>query len=135
MSKKLDFERMSVDEMWQLYEKIGRLLSIRLTTEKRELEHRLAQLGRKKDFPQPDSAEKQFLAGAPRERRRYPRVLPKYQNPDEPSATWSGRGKQPRWLSAALKAGRTIEEFAIDKSPNQKNSATAVAKSPSLAPR
>jgi len=57
----------------------------------------------------------------PRERRKYPRVLPKYQNPNEPSETWSGRGKQPRWLTAALKTGHTIEDFIIGDvgSPNR----------------
>jgi DNA-binding protein H-NS len=52
------------------------------------------------------------LARAPR--RKYPRVYPKYQNPQEPSETWSGRGKTPRWLVAALKTGHKLEEFAIN---------------------
>jgi DNA-binding protein H-NS len=30
-----------------------------------------------------------------------------------PSETWSGRGKTPRWLVAALKTGRRLEDFAI----------------------
>ena len=102
MSKKLNLAAMSIDEMWQLHEEISQLLSVRLTSEKRELEKRLAQLRREK--PAKD---------APRERRKYPRVFPKYRNPHEPFETWSGRGKQPRWLTAALKAGHTIEEFLI----------------------
>ena len=48
MGKKFDLEAMSTDEMWQLHVEIGRLLSVRLTTEKRELEKRLAQLRREK---------------------------------------------------------------------------------------
>jgi DNA-binding protein H-NS len=39
-------------------------------------------------------------------------VLPKYRNP-QTSETWSGRGKRPRWLMAAMKSGRKIEEFRI----------------------
>ncbi|WP_430642597.1 H-NS histone family protein [Bradyrhizobium paxllaeri] len=35
--------------------------------------------------------------------RSYPPV--KYQNPDQPSETWTGRGKEPRWLVAQLKLG------------------------------
>ncbi|MEO6783436.1 MAG: H-NS family nucleoid-associated regulatory protein, partial [Bradyrhizobium sp.] len=27
--------------------------------------------------------------------------------------TWSGRGKKPRWLVSALKAGSKIEDFRI----------------------
>lgn len=44
MSKKLDLDTMSVDEMWQLQERIGRVLSVRLATEKREREKRPARL-------------------------------------------------------------------------------------------
>ena len=29
------------------------------------------------------------------------------------SATWTGRGKHPRWWIAAMKSGRKIEEFRI----------------------
>jgi DNA-binding protein H-NS len=110
MNKKPDFDEMSVDELWHLYEELGQVLSVRLTSEKRELEKRLSQLRREKEMRQTESAELQMT---PRERRKYPRVFPKYRNPEEPSETWSGRGKQPRWLAAALKSGRKIEEFVI----------------------
>jgi DNA-binding protein H-NS len=89
------------------------VLSVRLTSEKRELEKRLAQLRREKEMRQTESGDPQR---APRERRKYPRVFPKYRNPEEPSETWSGRGKQPRWLTAALKTGHKIEDFVIGKS-------------------
>ena len=114
MSKKFNLDAMSIDEMWQLHEEISAVLSIRLTSEKRELEKRLAQLRREKQMRQSESADSQ-AKNAPRERRAYPRVFPKYRNPDEPSETWSGRGKQPRWLTAALKTGHKIEEFVIGK--------------------
>ena len=114
MSKKFNLDAMSIDEMWQLHEEISAVLSIRLTSEKRELEKRLAQLRREKEMRQSESADSQ-AKDAPRERRKYPRVFPKYRNPNEPSETWSGRGKQPRWLTAALKTGHKIEEFVIGK--------------------
>ena len=113
MTKKPNFDALSVGELWQLHEQLSQILSIRLTSEKRELEKRLAQLRREKEIRQPYSAD---VRSAPRERRKYPRVFPKYQNPNEPSETWSGRGKQPRWLVAALKTGHTIDEFVIGKS-------------------
>ena len=119
MGKKLDIEAMSTDEMWRLHVEIGRVLSVRLTSEKRELEKRLDRLHRENGMPQTKAA----VAGQTtrRERRRYPRVLPKYQNPNEPSETWSGRGKQPRWLTAALKTGHTIEDFVIRGVEPKKN--------------
>ena len=112
MSKKFDLDAMSTDEMWHLHVEIGRLLSVRLTSEKRELEKRLARLRRERELPQSEATNGQSKDTA-RERRNYPRVLPKYQNPSAPSETWSGRGKQPRWLAAALKTGYTIEDFVI----------------------
>jgi DNA-binding protein H-NS len=48
MSKKFNLDAMSIDEMWQLHEEISRVLSIRLTSEKRELEKRLTQLRRER---------------------------------------------------------------------------------------
>jgi DNA-binding protein H-NS len=102
---------MSVNELWQLYEELSQILSDRLKSEKRELEKRLAQLWREREVRKTDSANRQ----SPQERRKYPLVYPKYRNPEEPSETWAGRGKQPRWLTAALKAGRKIEEFEIVK--------------------
>lgn len=116
MNKKLNLEAMSIDDMWQLHEEIGQILSVRLTSEKRELEKRLAQLRREKETNLAEPAE-----GAPRERRKYPRVYPKYRNPDEPSQTWSGRGKQPRWLTAALRTGHTIDEFVIANQAAEKD--------------
>lgn len=113
---KINLDAMSVDEMWELHEEIGQVLSARLTKEKRELEKRLAQLRRENEM---HAASPELLGTRP-ERRKYPRVYPKYRNPDEPSETWSGRGKQPRWLTAALKRGHKIEEFIISKAkPDQ----------------
>jgi len=39
------------------------------------------------------------------------KVAVKYRNAAT-GDTWSGRGLQPKWLKAALAAGRRIEEFA-----------------------
>ena len=122
MSKKLNLEAMSLDEMWQLHQDIGQILSVRLTSEKRELEKRLSQLRRERATRQPEPHDEQIQNGVARERRKYPRVYPKYKNPHEPSETWSGRGKQPRWLVAALKGGHSIDEFEIDTAELNKSS-------------
>ncbi|GHA85519.1 H-NS family nucleoid-associated regulatory protein [Cognatilysobacter bugurensis] len=41
------------------------------------------------------------------------KVAPKYRNPENPDETWSGRGKQPRWLAAYTGQGRSLDEFKI----------------------
>jgi DNA-binding protein H-NS len=40
------------------------------------------------------------------------KVAPKYRNAAT-GESWTGRGLKPRWLIAALQAGRKIEEFAL----------------------
>ena len=45
--------------------------------------------------------------------RKLGKVAPKYRNPAKPSETWTGRGKQPRWLAAETAKGRKVEEFLI----------------------
>jgi len=49
---------------------------------------------------------------------------PRYQNPDNPAETWSGRGPRPRWVEAALASGRSLESLEIsDDRPVSKRGA------------
>jgi DNA-binding protein H-NS len=41
------------------------------------------------------------------------KVPPKYKSPS--GETWAGRGARPKWMIAALKKGRKMEDFLIDK--------------------
>lgn len=102
---------MALDDLWSLHEEISSMLTARIRAEKLELEKRLAVLHRGMASPE-EQADAKSMPVAKR-RRKYPRVLPKYRNPQSPSETWSGRGKLPRWLVAATKTGRGIEEFRI----------------------
>ena len=47
------------------------------------------------------------------------KVAPKYRDPAT-GDTWAGRGARPRWLVAQLKAGKTLDNFAIEKSAGRK---------------
>ncbi|MCK1335496.1 H-NS histone family protein [Bradyrhizobium sp. 38] len=109
-AKKLELESMSLDDLWSLHEEISGMLSERIKAEKHELEKRLAALGGGMAV----LADSRGAGASPtgKQRRKYPRVLPKYRNP-QTSETWSGRGKRPRWLVAAVKSGRRVEDFRI----------------------
>jgi DNA-binding protein H-NS len=116
--KKLDLDGMAVDELWSLHEQVTRVLSARINAEKIELEKRLVILNRGRDAVEGGN---DWQAGAGgKVRRKYPRVLPKYRNPEVPSETWSGRGKLPRWLVAAMKSGHKMEEFKIGEANRAK---------------
>ena len=122
--EKPDFEAMPLDDLWALHERIGKLLSERIVAEKRQLEARLLRLGAGKAARGVTDADVKALE-AKRPRRKYPKVFPKYQNSKAPFETWSGRGKRPRWLVSALKAGNKVEDFAISNAVRAKSKAAA----------
>jgi DNA-binding protein H-NS len=97
-----DLKSMSSDDLWGLYEKVAVELAGKIATEKAVLEERLRRI---------ESAA--HVTGLGATRRPYPKVLPKYQNPKNPAETWSGRGKQPRWVKVQLLAGKKLDRFLI----------------------
>ena len=38
----------------------------------------------------------------------------KYRHPENPALTWSGRGRKPLWFIAALDAGKSPEDMAVN---------------------
>jgi DNA-binding protein H-NS len=93
---------MSANDLWKLREEVGTLLSTKLGAEKQKLELRLARLNGRLEHKQ-------------EARRPYPKVHPKYRNPERPSETWSGRGKQPRWVGAQLRSGMRVDDLLISR--------------------
>ncbi|KAF1708974.1 DNA-binding protein [Pseudoxanthomonas kalamensis DSM 18571] len=47
--------------------------------------------------------------------RKLGKVAPKYRNPANPKETWTGRGKQPRWMAALTAKGKKKEDFLIKR--------------------
>ena len=101
--KPRDLKLMSVDELWALHLEIQSLLPNKIAAEKTKYEQLLQQL-------KSHGASSRTFG---RERRPYPKVLPKYRNPAKPAETWSGRGSRPRWLTAELKTGKKLADFRI----------------------
>ena len=91
------FGVMPIDELWTLHQTIVLILAEKLEGEKAKLQDRLDELNRRQ-------------ASRPPPHRK---VNPKFRNPERPSETWAGRGKQPHWVSKLLEAGRNLDEFRI----------------------
>ena len=112
-----DLKNMDVDALFALRADVEGLLAER----GRDLQRQLA-----------------LLDGSPKKQRGRPRggtvrastlkgskVAPKYRGPG--GETWAGRGATPRWLTALLGEGHSIEEFAIARKGG-KRTAAAVKK-------
>jgi DNA-binding protein H-NS len=54
------------------------------------------------------------LTGATRGKRgNGGKVAVKFRNKDNPEETWTGRGRQPKWLAARLSKGAKLADFAV----------------------
>jgi DNA-binding protein H-NS len=95
---------MSIDKLRDMKSKIEAAISAKVSERRRELETELSKLTR---FGGGGKAV-QFGRGGPKGP-----VPPKYRNPENPTETWAGRGLKPRWLAAAIKSGKKLDDFLI----------------------
>jgi DNA-binding protein H-NS len=102
-----NIKTMPINKLFDLKAQVEAALASKVTAERRDLETRLAQLSRLDSPPRGRGRPPGRRGGA------YGPVAPKYRNPANPSETWAGRGLKPRWLTAALKGGKKLEDFAI----------------------
>jgi DNA-binding protein H-NS len=96
---------MSVEKLTKLKADVDAVLATKIKEERQALEAELAKLDRL--HPGQRSGVRTGARGP---------VAPKYRNPENPSETWAGRGLRPRWLTAALKGRKKLEDFAISAS-------------------
>ena len=92
------FEAMPLDDLWNLHQEISARLALKIEAQKKELERRLGELAGR---------------AIAQQRRAYPKVLPKFRNPEDTSETWSGRGRSPRWILKMLAAGISMNDLRI----------------------
>jgi DNA-binding protein H-NS len=104
--KAAKIKSLSIDELWALHEATVAALAKKMTAEKNLLDERLKRLARKRVKPTGKTSKR---------RRPYPPVLPKFRNPEKPSETWAGRGKQPRWVTSQLRSGKRMDDFRIER--------------------
>jgi DNA-binding protein H-NS len=107
----INLKKLSVDELLTLRDRVNAALAGLVRRERSELESRLKRLqsfggeAPRRGRPPGSKNKRKSLRGR--------KVAPKYRNPANRSETWAGRGLQPRWLKAALKAGKKLEDFRI----------------------
>jgi len=102
----MNLKSMSIDKLVGLREQVDALLNSKVVDQRRTLESELSKLTRYQG-----GAARGKLAGRGGLRGRP--VAAKYRNPANPAETWAGRGLKPRWLTAAIKAGKKQDDFLI----------------------
>jgi DNA-binding protein H-NS len=100
---KVSLSRMTVEALMDLRKRVEEML----------LEHRAElqkQLGRMDALV----GGRRVVARGGRSVLKGGKVPPKYRGPS--GETWAGRGARPRWLVDAIKGGKKLDDFLIDKS-------------------
>ncbi|MEA3413858.1 MAG: H-NS histone family protein [Pseudomonadota bacterium] len=105
---------MAAIDLTRLSEKdLGKLSSdITKEIKSRQDEERKRVLKEMKDLAASIGSTVEELVGTSAPKKR--RIPPKYRNPKDASQTWTGRGKQPRWIRDSLASGKKLTDLAVD---------------------
>lgn len=101
----MDISALSIPELEQLLTSIPLVIKERKAAQKdslrKELEAKAAEMG--------FSLEELFQKAPKPTKKVSSRV--KYRHPNNPSLTWSGHGRKPRWYVEFLEGGGTVEQL------------------------
>jgi DNA-binding protein H-NS len=101
---KVNIARMNFQSLVDLRKRVDE----RLREHRAELEGQLDEMNKAMGS---DRTARGWRGGSPLRGRKVP---PRYRS--RSGETWAGRGARPRWLVAAIKGGKKLDDFLIDKS-------------------
>ena len=103
---KINLSGMNVEALMDLRVRVDEML----VEHRAQLEKQLERMGRAITGPRIVRGGRSALKGM--------KVPPKYRAPS--GETWAGRGARPRWLVAAIRGGKKLDDFLIEKSAPKK---------------
>jgi len=102
---RMNLKSMSISRLTDLRQRVEGALASKVIDQRRALESELAKLSRLQGAKTLRKSGSGFGVRGP--------VPPKYRNPQNPDETWAGRGLRPKWLIAAIKGGKSADDFLI----------------------
>lgn len=102
----IDLDTMTLSDLKALRGKVDRAIATYEDRKKKEALAELEETARRMGY---SLADLTGIAGA---RKRKPAAA-KYANPADATDTWTGRGRKPRWVVAALAEGKALDDLAI----------------------
>ncbi|MEQ6292249.1 H-NS histone family protein [Vogesella sp. GCM10023246] len=101
----MDLQSLSMSELYALRDQVEAEVVRKQSAEKTEALKKVQALMSQYGLSADDLAKKATTARKP--------VEAKYQNPADPSQTWTGRGRKPLWVQAYLDNGGALEQLAV----------------------
>ena len=103
MARASEVDKMSYAELAAMEKQIEKLKLEKQNTERLELRQKLIDEAKKNGF----AIQELFGRGG---RRGKGTVAVKYRDPHNRANTWTGRGRMPRWMTAATKGGKAKKD-------------------------
>src|SRR5258708_30329044 len=101
----MNLKSMSIDRLTDLRHRVEAALASKVIDQRGAIESELTKLSRLQGYKTLRKSGSGFGLRGP--------VAPKYRNPQNPEETWAGRGLTPKWLTAAIKGGKSADDFLI----------------------
>ena len=102
----MNLDAMDLAELKQLRKNVDRAIASFEERKKKEALEKLEQAAKSLGY---SLGELTGVSGV----RPRAKVAPKYANPANKAETWTGRGRKPRWVAAALNAGKSLDDLKI----------------------
>ena len=107
MAKMNGLDKLSLVDLKDLKVRVEQAIAEREIVERKELREEIETMAAKAGFSVSE------LFGGAKNGRKGMTVAVKYRNAKDPSQTWTGRGRPPRWLAEAMKKGAKRESFLV----------------------
>lgn len=103
----VDYSSLSITELNATIAEAQTALEAKKESEKEDLRNEVLELVQSRGF----SMEELFnIEGKPKKKGKLPLT---HKDPNNPSNTWTGRGRKPKWLTEALEAGADIDDYKV----------------------
>jgi DNA-binding protein H-NS len=108
-NSKINLEKMTLDDLKQLQNDVA--IAIYEYEERRKEEAKAALEAKAKEFG--FSLNELLSDEKGKSKTKSAKVAPKYADPADPTITWSGRGRKPKWVEAYLAEGKSLDDLKI----------------------
>lgn len=103
----INVEKLALKELIDLNQRVQKAIVTAKERERSELKQKIAQMAENSGF-----SVTELFGGRTSGRGKGQSIgVAKYRNPDNPSETWTGRGRKPNWLVARLAKGARLDDF------------------------
>lgn len=102
----IDYNSLTLDQLKEINRKSAAAIASYESRTRKEAIAKATEIARAAGF----ASLEDMVAAKP---GRGGKTEPKYRHPENPDLTWTGRGRKPGWITEALEAGKSLDEFAI----------------------